>query len=60
MKKDWTREELEKDYVGERKIIRIPVNFSILGKQKILDMKKLEEILRNADIIAQGECECRI
>ncbi len=59
MKKDWTREELEKDYVGKMKAFTLPVNYSISGKQKILDMKELEQILREAKVIAQEECDCR-
>lgn len=59
MKKDWTREELEKDYVGKMKAITLPVNVSFSGKQKILDMRELKEILKEAEVIAQGECECR-
>ena len=59
MKKDWTREELEKHYIGKMKAITIPVNVSFSGKQKILEMKELEGILRNAKVIAQGECYCR-
>jgi ferredoxin len=59
MKRDWTREQLEKEFVGKMKAITIPVNYSISGKQKILEMGELEEILRNADMIAQEECYCR-
>lgn len=59
MKKDWTREELEKDYVGKMKAFTLPVNISFSGKQKILAMKELEELLRNADVIAQEDCYCR-
>lgn len=59
MKKDWTREELEKDYVGKMKAITIPVNVSISGKQKVLDMSELERLLRDAEVIAQEDCYCR-
>lgn len=59
MKKDWSREELEKDYVSKMKAVTVPVNVTFSGSQKILEMKELENILREADIIAQGECECR-
>lgn len=53
-----TREELEKSLEGV-KGITIPVNVSIQGKQRILDMSELENILRNATVISQGECHCR-
>lgn len=58
-KKDWTREELEKEYVNKMKAVTIPVNVSFSGKQRILDMNELEELLKSADIIAQGVCDCR-
>lgn len=59
MKKDWTREYLEKNIVGKTKGVTIPVNISFDGKQKILDMSELEGILRSAKVIAQDECYCR-
>lgn len=59
MKKDWTKEELEKKYVGKMTAVTIPVNVSFSGSQKILDMKEIEEILRNAEVISQTDCYCR-
>lgn len=60
MTDDWSREELEKDYIGKMTAVTIPVNVSFSGKQKILEMGELEEILRNAEVIAQEECYCRL
>ena len=59
MKKDWTREELETDIIGKMKAVTIPVNISFKGKQKILDMSELGEILRNAKVISKQDCYCR-
>ena len=59
MNSDWTREELEKDYVDKMKAVTIPINVSFSGKQRILEMKELEEILKNAEVIAQSDCYCR-
>jgi ferredoxin len=59
MTKDWSREELERDYIGKMTAVTLPVNVSFSGKQKILEMGELEEILRNAEVIAQEECYCR-
>ncbi len=56
---DWTKEELERHYVGKMKVVTIPVNVSFSGRQRILEMNELEDILRSADFIAQGECDCR-
>jgi Pyruvate/2-oxoacid:ferredoxin oxidoreductase delta subunit len=59
MDKDWSREQLEKHYVSKMKAITIPVNISFSGKQKILNMQELEEILQNAEVLSQEECSCR-
>ena len=59
MKNDWTKEELEKHYIGKMKAITVPVNISCKGKQRILDMSELEEIIRNAKVISQETCYCR-
>lgn len=59
IKSDWTREELERSFIGKMTAVPIPINISISGKQKILDMSELEQLLRNAEIIAQEICSCR-
>lgn len=56
---DWTREHLEKHYVGKMKAVTIPMNIKMDGGQRILELSELEEILRNAGKIAQSECYCR-
>jgi len=56
---DWTREELERDYVSQMTAVTIPVNITIHGQQTILDMTSIETILRNAKIITLEECGCR-
>lgn len=57
--KEWTREELEKDYVGKMVALTIPTNINISGKQRILDLSEMEKLLRSARKIAQHECGCR-
>ena len=57
--KDWTREELEKEYVGKMKAITISTDIVFQGKHRILDLSEMENILRSAKKIAQNECECR-
>ncbi|UCF08038.1 MAG: 4Fe-4S binding protein [Thermoplasmata archaeon] len=59
MKKDWTREELEKEYVGKMTAVTIPVNVSFSGEHRIIEMGELRGILNNAEVIAQEECYCR-
>jgi ferredoxin len=58
-RKDWTREHLEEHYINRMKAVTIPVDVSFSGKQQILDLSELEDILRSASVISQGECYCR-
>src|SRR3989304_120284 len=57
--KDWTKEELYEKYVNQWTPVTVPVNITIHGKQTILDLSSVEDILRNADIITVEECGCR-
>lgn len=57
--KDWTKEELMKDYVAKWTPVTVPVNITIHGQQTILNLDSVEEILRDADIIALRDCGCR-
>ncbi|WP_455392386.1 ATP-binding protein [[Eubacterium] cellulosolvens] len=59
MAADWDKEELEKHYIGKMTAITIPVSISFSGEQKILDMSELEQIIRNAKVLSQDECDCR-
>ena len=59
MASDWDREELEKKYITKMTATTIPVNISITGQQKVLDMSELEQIIRNAKVLSQDECYCR-
>jgi ferredoxin len=58
--KDWTKEELMKDYVGKYTPVTIPVNVSVEGRQKILDLSSAKKFLEGAKIIAVGDCGCRM
>lgn len=59
MTKDWDRDELEKHYIGKMTAKTIPINISITGKQKILDMSELQTILKSAKVLSQEDCFCR-
>lgn len=59
MNKDWSREELEKHYIGKMKAVTIAVNQKFSGVHRILDMSELRDLLENAEVIAQEECYCR-
>jgi len=56
---DWTREQLQKDYVEQMTAVTVPVNISIHGQQTILDLSTIEKILRDAEIISVEDCGCR-
>ncbi len=58
-KDDWTKEELEEEYVNTMTAVTIPVNIHIEGQQRILDLSEMKEILREAKTISLGECGCR-
>ncbi len=57
---DWTRDELQKEYVDEMTAVTVPVNITVHGQQTILDMSSVEEILRRAEVITVQDCGCRI
>lgn len=58
-KSDWTREELEKEYVNTMTAVTIPVNIHIEGQQRVLDLSEMKEILEKANLISLGTCGCR-
>jgi len=55
---DWSREELE-DQVSSMKAVTIPINVQIKGEQRIFVLAEMEKILKEARLIALGECGCR-
>lgn len=59
-KKDWTKEELKKEYIDTMTAITIPVNISIEGQQRIFNITEAKKILNGARLIALGTCGCRI
>jgi NAD-dependent dihydropyrimidine dehydrogenase PreA subunit len=56
---DWTREELQREYVEKMTAVIIPVNIAIHGQQTILDLSSAENLLRDAEVIALDDCGCR-
>ena len=55
---DWTQKEIE-EQLTSMKAITIPVNMQIQGQQRIFVLSEMEEILKEAKLIALGECGCR-
>lgn len=58
-KKDWTREELQRDYVGQMTAVTLPVEVKMEGTNRIFDFNQAEAILKKANLISLGECDCR-
>jgi len=49
-----------RDYVEKYTPVTIPVNISIHGQQTVLDLKSVESILRDAEVITVEDCGCRV
>jgi len=58
-KTDWTRQELQKEYVEKMTAVTVPVNITIHGQQTVLDLSTIENLLRDAEIISLEDCGCR-
>jgi NAD-dependent dihydropyrimidine dehydrogenase PreA subunit len=58
MNDDWNKKELQQK-AEDMTAVTIPVNISIEGKQRILDLTAAEKILKSAHIISLGNCGCR-
>lgn len=55
---DWTRKELE-DLTSSMKAVTIPVYMRIEARQRIFSLVEMERILKQAKVIALGQCGCR-
>ena len=56
---DYTVEELEDIYSDINHSVTVPVNVAIEAEHRVLDLTKMEEILRGAHRIALQDCGCR-
>jgi len=54
-KKDWTKEELKREYIDTMTAITIPVNISIEGQQRIFGIAEAKKILKQARARAERE-----
>jgi NAD-dependent dihydropyrimidine dehydrogenase PreA subunit len=57
--KDWTRDELEEEYIGTMTAVTVPVDIRITGQHRVLDLNEVEQILKKANTISLGDCGCR-
>ncbi len=56
--KEWTRAELD-ELLGEFKVVTVPVDISVEGRQKVLGYDEAERMLRSARLISIEQCSCR-
>ncbi|MBS7630295.1 4Fe-4S binding protein [Candidatus Bathyarchaeota archaeon] len=57
---DWSEDELNKIYSEIVSAVTIPVGVKVEGSQKILDFSRVEQILKNANLIVVQDCGCRV
>ena len=48
---DWTMDELGDIYADIEKTVTVPVNVKIEAEHRVLDLSRMEEILRDAELI---------
>jgi len=57
---DYTLEELEKIYSDIETTVAVPVNVAIKAEHRVLDLSRMEEILRGAERIVLQDCGCKV
>ena len=58
LKNDWTQAEID-EQLDDFKLVTVPVEISVKGKQRVLYLSQSEKILRNAELISLEPCTCR-
>lgn len=56
---DWSEKELRDIYGEVASAVTIPVNVKIEGKHKVLEMSRVDEILKGSRLITISDCGCR-
>ena len=57
---DYTLEDLEKIYSDIETAVAVPVNVVIKAEHRVLDLSRMEEILKGAERIVIQNCGCRV
>jgi len=57
---DYTLEELEEIYSDIETAVAVPVNVAIKAEHRVLDLSRMEEILRGAERIVLQDCGCKV
>lgn len=55
---DWTEKELREE-VSKYKAVTVPVDVRLEAQQHVLDLSQMTRLLKDAKLIAVGECYCR-
>ena len=58
--KDYTEEALEKIYDDITVAVSVPVNVDLEAEHRVLDLSRMEEIIKSARRIALQDCGCRV
>lgn len=58
--KDYTLETLERIYDDITVAVSVPVNVDLKAEHRVLDLSRMEEIVRSARRIALQDCGCRV
>jgi ferredoxin len=58
--RDYTIEELEKIYSDIDTAVTVPVKVAIKADHRVLDLSRMEEILRGAERIVLQDCGCKV
>jgi len=57
---DWSTEELEEIYSDISKAVTVPVDIEVEAEHRVLDLGRMEEILRGAETIVLQDCGCKV
>lgn len=58
-KDDWSEDELKNTFKDIKSAVTVPVNIAIEGKHVVLDLGRVEKLLKDARLIVISECGCR-
>jgi NAD-dependent dihydropyrimidine dehydrogenase PreA subunit len=58
-KNDWTMDELDDIYSDIEMAVTVPVNVKIEAEHRVLDLSRMEEVLRDAELIVLQDCGCK-
>lgn len=57
---DWSTEELEEIYSDISKAVAVPVDIKVEAEHRVLDLGRMEEILRGAETLVLQDCGCKV